>query len=136
MQNEVRLIDANTPRKMISKTMTHFARIIVSGSVEKPYYSILWFDPADREYHIGYSSYNLGFVSQWLSENFEIVGDTFLNEPVVHGTWETSQLYDGDGNTVYIHHHRGCNYESRSYKEHGTPYCPNCGARMDAKEET
>lgn len=49
--------------------------------------------------------------------------------------WETSKLYDGDGNTVYIHRHRGCNYESRSYKEHGTPYCPNCGARMDAKEE-
>lgn len=52
-----------------------------------------------------------------------------------HGAWMTSQLYDADGNTVYIHRHQGCNYEIRGYKEHGTPYCPNCGAKMDAKEE-
>jgi hypothetical protein len=58
------------------KIRTHFARIIVDGTAEKPYYSILYFDPTDREYHIGFSSYYLAYVFQWLSEEFEIIGDT------------------------------------------------------------
>ena len=55
------------------KTKTHFAEIIVCGGAEKPYYSILYFDPADGEYHIGYSSYCLGYVYKWLEEDFEIL---------------------------------------------------------------
>jgi hypothetical protein len=66
------------------KIKTHFARIIVDGTAEKLYYSILYFDPTDREYHIGFSSYYLEYVFQWLSEEFEIVGDAYFNDPVVH----------------------------------------------------
>jgi hypothetical protein len=65
------------------KIKTHFARIIVDGTAEKPYYSILYFDPTDREYHIGFSSYYLEYVFQWLSEEFEIVGDAYFNDPVL-----------------------------------------------------
>lgn len=55
-------------------------------------------------------------------------------EPVKHGTWERSLLFDEDGNVVYIHRHKECNYENHGYKEHGPSYCPNCGAKMDLRE--
>lgn len=44
--------------------------------------------------------------------------------------WKTKQLYDGDGNPVYIHLHAACGYEIHGYKHNGTPYCPNCGRKM------
>ena len=71
MANEKRLIDANANEA--TKIKTHFAQIIVDGTAEKPCYSILYFDPTDREYHIGFSSYCLEFVFKWLLEEFEIV---------------------------------------------------------------
>lgn len=52
-----------------------------------------------------------------------------------HDPWETRVFYDGDGNEVFVHTHRRCGFESRSYKERGTPYCPNCGAIMDGRVE-
>lgn len=55
------------------KTKTHFAEIIVGGDAEKPCYSILYFDPADGEYHIGCSSYYIKNVFKWLAEEFEVV---------------------------------------------------------------
>lgn len=57
----------------MKKTKTHFAKIVVSGTVTKPYYSIMWYDPTDRHYHEGYGSYKLGHVFLWLKEEFEIV---------------------------------------------------------------
>ena len=55
------------------KIKTHYAQIIVDGTAEKPYYNILYFDPTDREYHIGFGSYCLEYVFKWLSEEFEII---------------------------------------------------------------
>lgn len=73
MANEKRLI-VTRPDDCIQKTKrkTNFARIIVSGTAEKPYYDIMWFDYMDGQYHIGYGSYNLKFVFQWLSDCFEV----------------------------------------------------------------
>lgn len=70
------------------KIKTHFAKIIVGGTAHKPYYSILYFDPTDSDFHIGFGSYYLGYVFQWLSEEFEIVdGDAVFADPVKHGRW-------------------------------------------------
>lgn len=52
-------------------------------------------------------------------------------EPVRHGTWETSFVYDWDGNKLYIHFHRECGFEYRNYLEDERPYCPHCGVKMD-----
>ena len=73
MANEQRLIDTS-PNDCIRKVKrkTNFAKIVVTGTVEKPYFEIVWLDYMDREYHIGYGSYNLNFVFQWLSECFEV----------------------------------------------------------------
>lgn len=57
------------------KIKTHFAQIIVEACDEKPYYSILYFDPKDREYHVGWSSYDLKTVCAWLGEHFEVSND-------------------------------------------------------------
>ena len=55
------------------KIKTHFAQIIVDGTAEKPYYNIMYFDPAAGDYRIGFGSYYLNYVFKWLTEEFEIV---------------------------------------------------------------
>lgn len=56
------------------------AEIVVHGTAEKPYYEIKYYDISDSEWHIGYSSYNLNYVFEWLEERFEIVGDEEENK--------------------------------------------------------
>ena len=54
------------------KVETHFARVIVDIIDDKPYYHILFFDPRDCEWHIGFGSYSIENTFGWLRENFEI----------------------------------------------------------------
>ena len=54
------------------KIETHFARVTVDIIDEKPYFNILYFDPRDGEYHVGFGSYNIDNTFGWLRENFEI----------------------------------------------------------------
>lgn len=54
------------------KIKTSFAKIFVSGAPDRPYFNILYFDPVDQDYHVGFSSYCLEYVFKWLSEEFEI----------------------------------------------------------------
>lgn len=54
------------------KIKTSFAKIFVSGTPDRPYFNILYFDPVDQDYHVGFSSYSLEYVFKWLSEEFEI----------------------------------------------------------------
>ena len=68
----------------VEKINTHFARIIVTGTSDKPYYEIMWYDPKAKMYCIGYSSYKIEFVFGWLKEHFEVVGsnDPLMMEPL------------------------------------------------------
>ena len=50
-----------------------YPHITVSGDVDKPYYSIDWYDIEKQEMYRGYSSYKLPLVRKWLQENFEVV---------------------------------------------------------------
>lgn len=116
----------NDNQKM-EKIKTPFAKMIIDGSREKPYFSILYFDPADKDFHIGYSSYYLDYVFNWLNENFEIVEDgnfalTALR-PVsreqVEKVWRGCEKCNGAG-------------EYSRYAENLTKillakYCPHCG---------
>lgn len=115
------------------KIKTHFAKIIVDGTAKKPYYDILYFDPKDRTYHIGFGSFCLEYVFNWLSEEFEIVEATPVDAVEVrHGYWENA---NGRPKT-YIRKCSVCGKEAYfcgrgcSYK-----YCPNCGAKMDGGED-
>ena len=112
---------ANVERRAPEKIKTHFARIIVLGTVEEPYYAILYYDPKDNEYHEGYGSYYLECVFEWLSKYFEIVGGVFSNEPVVHGHWINQD------STYTRYQCSVCG--ARNYGGYES-YCPNCGAKM------
>lgn len=57
------------------KIKTPFAEIVVGGTVEKPCYSILWWD-SQKGWTLGFSSYMLQYVKTWLNEEFEIIGET------------------------------------------------------------
>lgn len=48
------------------------AEIVIHGTKEKPYYEIEYYD-LDGECHIGYSSYDINFVYEWLESCFEVV---------------------------------------------------------------
>ena len=61
------------------KIKTHFARIIVTGKTDKPYYEIMYYDPEDKMFHIGYSSYDLGIVKGFLERYFVVEG---INDPL------------------------------------------------------
>lgn len=52
------------------KIKTCFAQIIVNNSEDKPYYSIMYWE--NGEMNIGFSSYKLDYVRQWLNEEFEV----------------------------------------------------------------
>ena len=49
------------------------AEIVVHGTADKPYYEIKYCRLDDEEYHIGYSSYELRNVFEWLEECFDLV---------------------------------------------------------------
>lgn len=113
-----------------NKIKTPFARIVVEGTPGKPYYSIWYFDPANGECHIGFGSYCLDNVFNWLAEEFEITEPHTDVAPVVHGTWELR------------HGSWYCTNCGRGYKikfgvapacKHN--YCPNCSARMDGDSD-
>lgn len=54
------------------KIKTSFAKIFVSGTPDRPCFNILYFDPVDQDYHVGFSSYCLEYMFKWLSDEFEI----------------------------------------------------------------
>lgn len=117
------------------KIKTPFARIVVEGIPEKPYYNIWYFNPADGECHIGFGSYCLDNVFNWLAEEFEITEPRTDVEPVRYGKWIHSEIEDDDwGRTFHEWTCSVCGY-SVAHNPTGENYCPNCGAKMD-KEKT
>lgn len=59
--------------EQLEKIKVTSAKIITRGTTERPYFLIKYYDIADKEWYIGYSSYYLEHVQQWLDECFEIV---------------------------------------------------------------
>lgn len=98
-------------------------QIVVHGTPEKPYYEISYYDTTDNKWHIGYSSYDLQTVKEYLENCFEII-ETDV-EPVKHGRW----LINSDGYYPYCSECK-CEPDGRKMSK----YCPHCGAKMDGKE--
>lgn len=59
--------------KSKEKIKTSFAQVIVRKIKEKPYFEILYFDSQDKCFHIGFGSFYLEYVFQWLADEFEII---------------------------------------------------------------
>lgn len=60
-------------QETVKKTRAVNPEIIVRMIDDQPYYSIRYFDLDDCRLHVGYSSYKLEFVVEWLRECFDIV---------------------------------------------------------------
>ena len=119
-----------------AKIKTPFAKIFVSGTVDKPYYEILYLDTSDGTCHIGFGSYCIEYVFKWLSEEFEIIETEPSADvaPVVHGKWKPVRYttYCSCGKSYETYHYlcTACNHVAYA-QPYGLKYCPNCGAKMD-----
>lgn len=123
-----------------NKIKTNFAKIFVCGSAEKPYYNILYFDPVDKTWHVGYGSFYLSCVFKWLSEEFEIEDALAADvAEVVQGQWEGEGDGYADGEIVLdVWHCSQCGYcidDGTDNPDCLPKHCPNCGARMDGGAE-
>lgn len=119
------------------KIKTPFARIVVEGTPEKPYYNIWYFDPTDGECHIGFGSYCLDNVFNWLAEEFEVTEPRADVRLVRNGRWEQADWVDPDGHgfgTVRTPNAGlRCSRCACVFKKNllwKQAYCPNCGAKM------
>ena len=113
-----------------NKIKTNFAKIFISGTPDRPYFNILYFDPADQDYHVGFSSYYLEHVVKWLSEEFEIESFPAADvAPVRHARWEVVVGSNGKEHMVCT----GCRKQQDLTGVFS--YCPNCGAKMDGGSE-
>lgn len=126
-----------------NKIKTSFAKIFVFGTPDRPYFNILYFDPVDQDYHVGFSSYFLEYVFKWLSEEFEIEDAPAANgAPVVYGRWE---WFDEDVGTPVTGYEREWGWRCSHCGEElpddyddpdDSPkfrFCYNCGAKMDGE---
>lgn len=119
----------------VSKIKVSSAKIVVHGTVDKPYYEIKYCT-LDGECHIGYSSYDLKNVFGWLKECFEIVTATEVEhlDTRKHGNWFLLDECSNTGVYCSICHKKvyKSDYANQKIK---SKFCPNCGAIMDGKFE-
>ena len=127
IEREAVLAEIENEYRDIEKIKTPFAKIIVGGTVEKPYHSIMWWDTEKRECNIGFSSYCLEYVFKWLEVVFEVTEDLFSADvaPVVHGEWIPFHS-EAAGDIQY------CSACDVGFA-HRTDFCPHCGAKMDGE---
>ena len=123
------------------KIKTPFAKMIVGGKREKPCFSILYFDPADKDFHIGYSSYYLDYVFNWLNEEFEIVEDGNFDLAALRPVSREQVEKVWRGEWVKRHKHRGGFRRVKGFDDMGEQqevtiderceyddlYCSKCG---------
>ena len=56
-----------------------YPHIVVTGTIDKPYYAIHWYDIEQKTMICGFGSYKLEFVRKWLEEEFEVVEEDIDN---------------------------------------------------------
>lgn len=126
----------STDSQQQEKIKTPFAKVIVDGRGANPYFSILYFDPADKDFHIGYSSYDLDYVFNWLDEEFEIIENGNFALAALRGpTREQVERMRGE----WINKHSAFDHKificakcgkQISIQGENLSFCPACGAPM------
>lgn len=76
------IVKENTKQKI----KAIYPHIVVGGDIDKPCYTIHWYDIEQKTMICGFGSYKLEFVRKWLEEEFEVVEkdiDGLLNRQCV-----------------------------------------------------
>lgn len=107
--------------------------IVVTGTKEKPLYHIVYFDTSDKMVHIGFSSYKLDFVFDWLKGYFgqerAIITD---REPEVEVTSErrwipvTERLPEESGTYIVCCDDSGCPMDEGIWYQSEVVVCAEC----------
>ena len=117
--------------------------IIIRGNDDEPYYLIEYYDLSDNEWHIGYGSYCLANVKEWLKTCFEVTNADVT--PVKRGFWKPISESEMTGfNPKFAGRDPIAGYKCSNCGTEAifscndefvlSDYCPNCGARMDKGE--
>ena len=130
--NNVMAATAETETQIVGA----FPQIIVTGTVEKPFYQIMYCENEDGDIHLGYGSYDLAYVFKWLEEFFGVTHASAVNPESLRpkGRWEYHDcVCTGDGLTsLYACSEcHGAIDEEVFDNLYSTHYCPNCGAKME-----
>lgn len=114
------------------KIKTPFAQIIVEGHQKSPHYSILYYSPDDKDFRIGYGSYCLDYVFEWLRDEFEIVEDESFSLLFPHTRERVAKVWRGEweeerfAGELEGWQHTECGRHSTEK----SMWCPKCGKAM------
>lgn len=127
MDNAIR----NEERKHKEKVAKY--HIIVTGMLEKPYYEVLYYDLADNNWHIGYSSYDLDIVKGYIEDYFEVDESIACGNIIDALEKQTpKKIYCDNDNGVYEKEFcPSCNKRLSSDEKH----CSRCGQALDWGDE-
>ena len=129
MANEVDNVMAATTEKE-TMIVGAFPQIIVTGTEEKPFYQIMYLENEDGEIHLGFGSYDLAYVFQWLKEFFCVTHASAADPATLRpkGRWEPRKDVIGFVRCSVCH---DCNIYDDWADGEKWRYCPNCGAKME-----
>ena len=136
MTREEAMMASSSPKK--EKFKTPFAQLIVGGERERPCFSIVFFDPNSKEFHIGFSSFSLEYVFNWLDEEFEVVEDENfvlsalrpVSRERVEKVWRGEWISYLDGEHIMPERYYSCSKcGDRGYTSKRN-FCDSCGAPM------
>lgn len=103
-----------------------FIELVVEDMSGRPYYSIKYFNKGDGKIHIGYSSYKLEFISEFLREYFMSSVDAVEQK---HGHWQVVKECE-----AYFNECSNC--KGRLWEvEPEWIFCPYCACKMDEVTE-
>ena len=129
MANEVDNVMAATTEKE-TQIVGAFSQIIVTGTVEKPFYQIMYLENEDGEIHLGFGSYDLAYVFQWLKEFFGVTHASAVDPETLRpkGRWVEKYSF---GCWHYDCSNCDDGYATEEQDKYKPNYCPNCGANME-----
>ena len=119
-----------------TETETHivgtFPQIIVTGTAEKPCFHIMYRE--GDEIHLGYSSFDLAYVFQWLNEFFGVTHASAVDPETLRpkGRWIEHEWAEEENGLLVS------NFECSNccrWEREVSDFCPNCGADMRGESE-
>ena len=90
--------------------------IVVGGKIDNPCYSIEWYDIEKQSMYLGYSSFRLEYVQQWLNEDFDVV-DTDIENLINRQKAEIERLKAEIKFSDYLEYETINQIKTEAYKE-------------------